>query len=140
MAHISSVLICERVLEEKDGSLSIVRIADRFTLHDVPDPMPENETPGIVFNMLVAVKSVGEPPVDHSVSMALTFPSGKVKAIGTYERPPIKTGETGFNVIARITLELDGEGIYWFEATLDKVGQSVRVPVQIVYERQSRKQ
>ena len=74
---LASALFCERVLQEKDGVLSVIRIIDRFTHTaagpDAPDKMPPFK---IQISILIAFKS-GDFKGKREVKIKPNTPSGK---------------------------------------------------------------
>jgi hypothetical protein len=55
---IVAACLCEKVLRESDGVLSLIRIVDQFTV-SVPPEMPKHVSPAIVLNLVVALKANG---------------------------------------------------------------------------------
>ncbi len=131
--YLSAALLCELVIEDRQGSLSAIRIVDRYEVRaigpDVPDNMPElNER--WRGNLLISFKS-GQARGRHEVRIRPESPSGM--RLPEIAHPVIFEGdERGYNLIAPLGLRLDQEGLYWFDILMD--GRLVtRVPLRIVY-------
>src|SRR5438045_1718348 len=107
---IASVL-CNHVMEEKDGSLSIIRLTDRVTL---PKPAPEVKNPGLKMAALFAIR--GDEVGDHILEAEVRKPSGKSGPRGepiSFRIEKVGNGYLGLNVNTAVVLELEEEGMYW---------------------------
>src|ERR1044071_6216068 len=85
--------ICEKLVKEKDNLLSVVRIADSFTVREL---LPANSTQsesGVDVTVLVALKS-GDLVGDYEVRLQLRYPSGHTKDLPPFPMP-LKGGHNG---------------------------------------------
>lgn len=129
---LSAALICEKVLEEKDGMKSAVRIIDRVTRTVVaPSPPEEMEPFDYEATLLIRLKS-GWARGSYPVRVDLVKPSG--------ERPvPIQhtvyfEGEEdrGVDIVANMRIRFDQTGIYWFRIYLtDRL--LTQIPLRVIY-------
>jgi hypothetical protein len=128
--HLAAALICETVLREQDGVMSLIRVIDRITLtpdKDAPDEMPP---------LNIAVKAVVQLKSDrakgkHTLSLRLQKPNGQY--LETVNVPVFFEGEDrGYNVITDIKLTADFEGLYWIDVAIDGT-VITRMPLRIVY-------
>jgi hypothetical protein len=131
--HIAMAVFCERVLDEKDGVLSVIRIVDRFTITvrgpGVPSEMPAGQ---INVTLVVGLRS-GNAKGRHSLSIWPELPSGE-RATKT-EMPVFFEGEErGVNAVLQIVMPITQEGLYWFDLILDENQYLTRVPLRIVYQ------
>lgn len=117
-----AALVCEQVLEEKDGVLSATRIIDRFFLDQ---PVPPGAERGVQFHYLVILKR-GTAAItggEHEASVMLRFPSGQREGttIGALKVPwPAEEGEDqGLNLNMTLQLPLPAEGLYWIDLLFD---------------------
>ena len=131
---LASALICERVLDEKDSVLSLVRVVDRVVQQaigtEVPSEMPPLQLQGM--RLVIMLKSGGARG-RHAVKIRPEAPSGQ--HLPLIEIPVHLEGENrGVNLILNLDLVLEQEGVYWFDVILDD-GPDVltRVPLQAVY-------
>jgi len=76
--YLAAALMCERVLEEKDQVLSIIRVVDIFYVQPFPRDLPKEAQAVAPFvAVLCFKKSFAETsPVKHTVSLVLHGPSG----------------------------------------------------------------
>ena len=127
-AWITAALFCQNILNEKDESISLIRLPDRFFL--APDFAPkEGELPAVQLSMLVAIR--GTEAGIHLLAIDSVTPSGKTTQGMAGARIELKSPEHSFNLMIKSTIALvEGPGLYWFEVSLDKE-LCVRVPLQI---------
>jgi len=76
----ASIVICERVLNEVDGVLSAIRIADLFFFSIHPQiPIEQQAVP---ISAVVSVRVLEIDDLDHSVQLKLIRPNGEESAVG----------------------------------------------------------
>jgi uncharacterized protein DUF6941 len=132
--------ICERVLQETDRALTMVRLIDVVTV-------ASNAPPGVLASViaeqgapvqatLALVFKGGAADATHEVRVIAHSPSGAV-----HEFPPVSAAFSttipdsvpGGNVIVSLSMSVKNEGTYWFEVLLD--GKSLTaVPLRIVFQ------
>jgi hypothetical protein len=134
--------VCERVLQEQDGVLSLIRVVDRLMLGATgPEPPDEMPKMPVNFTLLVALKG-GAARGRFQVRLTLEAPSGE-RMPTEATLPVLFEGEDrGVNLVVPVGLELDQEGVYWFDVWLGpRYGQPeellTRVPLRIVYQPQT---
>lgn len=126
---LAAALICEKVLQEGDGVLTVMRIVDIFTIAPPPVPLPAGGIQGIELTVLLSLKS-GDVRGKSEIAMKLRFPSGRVEEVGKW--PIVLNGEGhGANVIAKVTLGVTEFGLHWFDVSWE--GQAMTsVPLKLV--------
>jgi hypothetical protein len=131
---VKAALFCEKMLQEKDGVASLIRIVDRVTQRAVGPVTPAAVVPfnyGITF---VAMLTPGDARGRADFTVDMTPPSGvgtKQVANGTVHFE----GETrGVNITAQMNLQLQQEGIYWFDIKVDGAVLT-RMALELRYER-----
>jgi len=129
LPYITAALLCEKVLEEKNGTLSIIHIADKLNYRI--EGLPEGFKPAIALTGLIALKS-GPVVGDHTVKITVERPGGERKEVASI---PFKLlgKDQGQNVILNITLGIEQEGVYWFDVFFDE-DLLTRMPLMIVQE------
>jgi hypothetical protein len=130
--YLSAALVCEKVLEERNGVKSVIRIIDRVT-HQAVGPNPPQEM----------------VPFDYEMAMLIRFKSGRAR--GTYpleiqlikpsgeSAPPMRRNilfegedDRGLDIVVNMKLKFDQIGIYWFNIDLNNVNIT-RLPFRVVY-------
>ena len=139
----ASVLICERVLQEKDGVLTLVRVADLF--HALP-PKSEADYSIVEMRLVITCKFPTSDLSEHLVEVKLKRPDGNVLSanlstngspfrinLGILPIPPIEGVPRGFTIalpwgvkalltgLHEVMLLTDGEHVasYFFMLLLD---------------------
>jgi hypothetical protein len=128
---LQTAVFCEKVLQEKDGVLSAIRIVDQFTVSSSVEGTPELM-----------------PSINIAASLLITFKSGDIKGKWELKVKPVtpsgqelpgfigpvmfEGGHRGANVIIQYVLPAKEEGTYWFDVMLnDKL--ITKMPLKIVY-------
>ena len=137
---------CEKVLQEKDGTLSAVRIIDRMTINLIANPA-FSLPPGTLQSPPTKL-----PPLSLSVSLLIMFKSGDIRGsypirvVGinpsqreffTFENNALFEGEDrGVNLVLNINFVVQEEGIHWFNVYFsEEKTPRTRIPLRIVYQR-----
>lgn len=123
--------LCERVLEEKDNVLSLIRVIDRLIITaegiDVPKELPPGQTP--IIALMSWVNGLG----NYEAKIRVEMPDGN-----SIESPTLPfyldSLDKVQNHIVRMMLPMKRAGVYWFNFLLgDKVKN--RVPLRVIYQR-----
>lgn len=130
---LQAAIFCEKVLQEKDGVLSAIRLVDRFTLSSsaegVPDLMPAIN---IGISILIAFKSGGAKG-KWELKVKPVAPSGQ--ELPGFVGPVLFEGEErGASVVIQYGLAAKEEGIYWFDVILNNE-LITKMPLRIIYEK-----
>ena len=128
--YLAIAVLCEKVLDEKDGVLSAIRIIDRmvFSGHGADAPL---EMPPIPVNIkaLISFKS-GQAKGEYVVKIKSNDPEKLEVSM------PIKLegDERGANVIVNLGFTAKKEGLFWFDVFLsDQL--ITRIPLRLIYQR-----
>ena len=130
---LQAAVFCEKVLQEKDGVVSAIRLVDRFTLSSsvegAPDLMPALN---FSISILIALKS-GDARGKWELKVKPFSPSGQ--ELPGFVGPVLFEGEDrGASVVIQYGLAATEEGIYWFDVMLnDKL--ITKMPLRIIYEK-----
>lgn len=133
--YLVAALLCEKVLEEKNGTKSVIRIVDRVT-RTATGPNPPMEM----------------MPFEHEFSMLVRFKAGDARGPMTLQIEPVKpSSETlhsmigtvnfegeedrGIDVVVNFKVRMEQAGVYWFNVYLNGV-RVTRAPLRVVYIRQ----
>lgn len=136
--YLQLACLCEKVLTDSDGVLSLIRVVDQITQTttgiDVPDQMP----PFVVTDLkLVISLKAGKARGRYAVKIRPEDPSG-------IQLPPFETpvqlspGNRGVNIITDLQFAVQHEGVYWFDI-LFAPGAGVedwllsRIPLEVQY-------
>lgn len=143
---VAGAFFCERVIQEQDGVLTIVRIIDTLYIHQVVKlaaPVPVQPPVGFPtqsvqsgLHLVVLLKS-GDYRGQGVLNLRGLKPSGEpLKARTPTEIPvELKGGHYGANVVINLGMPFELSGIYWFELYFD--GHVLtRMPLSVVVSEQ----
>lgn len=131
--YVSAALLCEKVLQEKDGTLSIIRIADKLTYHPIGDAAKDIK-PIHQMQGLVALKS-GPVTGEHILRIVGEMPSGRRKEL-IASSISLLGKDQGQNLILNLALGLEEDGLHWFDVIFDDEVLT-RIPLLIMRSEES---
>ena len=127
-------MVCETVIEGKDGVLSLVKVIDRVILTAAPGA--PNKMPPVTRNFWLVLMFVSGPLRGMAnVNVTLQDPLGLRKAMHG-QRVLFEGEDRGVNLAFQVTMEFVEEGLYWFDISVDDEPVT-RTPFRIVYSRVS---
>lgn len=131
--YVQAACFCDSVIEDKSGTLSLIRIIDTLTStrrgEDPPLDMPElNAT----ITMVLMLKS-GMARGRGEISIKIEEPSG-IKSDGPSMSVQFSGEEKGHNHVTNLNLTFKQEGVYWFWIYLDDT-LLTKMPFKIAYNR-----
>lgn len=136
--YVSAAFLCEKALQDKDGSLSAIRIVDTYFIN-IPKDIPSDVIPALELTLLVSLKKASLSPVpeSHEVSLRLHAPSGEFAPLSTTKFPFVLTEiGSGHNLIMNLRLPAKEFGLFWFDVNVD--GELVtRIPFKLLPQNQS---
>jgi hypothetical protein len=132
--HVQVATFCEKVLQEQDGVLSVIRAIDRIMLSasaaaGAPAELPEG---GILPATLLIALKAGDAQGRHPITVRAHQPSGAYLPDQTFDAM-FERDERGVNLVLNMGLPAI-EGLYWFEVLVND-SLLTRVPLRIMYQR-----
>jgi len=130
LPYVTVAVLCEKVLQEKDESLSIMRMVDKLQYRvDVSPGLPKDIKPIVYIQGLVSVKS-GPATGEHVIRVVIERPKGDRKEIFSH---PVKLlgGDQGQNIILNLGLGVEQDGLYWFDIVFDE-DVLTRIPLMVI--------
>jgi hypothetical protein len=125
--------LCEQVIEEKTGVLSLIRMIDTIThteaRPDAPIDMPAFTYPMKMVLMLKSGRSRGR----YELKIVPELPSGEIKSPFSHSIQ-MEGEERGANNIINLLFTFTMEGLYWFNIYLDD-SLITRIPMRTKYNR-----
>jgi hypothetical protein len=130
--YVQLATFCDRVLQEQDGVLSIIRMVDRINVSaqgtDAPAELPDSR----VKTTLVVILKSDDARGRHELKIRVNLPSGQ-----TAEEQKLDVifdgDERGVNLILEMEFAVI-EGLYWFDVLLNEQ-LLTRVPLRVSYQR-----
>jgi hypothetical protein len=131
---LSLAVICERVLQEPDGVLSLIRVVDRFYVRGKEKDMPMTRIEG---SLVIGMKS-GFCRGKYYITIRANTPSDET--LPAQEFPVLFEGDDrGIGLVAPFKLDVKEEGLYWFDVLLQE--QIItRILMRVVYQPTARTQ
>jgi hypothetical protein len=128
-----AAVMCEKVLTDKDGAISMIRAVDKITATATGPVVPEQMPPTQVNLSLVIMLKAGEARGRFMVKIRPEAPGG-VRLAET-ELPVSFPGapDAGANLIVNFGLVAAHEGLYWIDILLDDQ-LLTRSPLRIEYQ------
>jgi len=129
-----SALLCEKILEEKDGIKTAVRIIDQINRgamgveQSPPSVMPSFDYP---IGLLIRLKA-GAARGMYQVNVRIVKPSNE--SAGEINHPVHLPGpdDSGIDIVLNAALSIDQVGTWWFDISVN--GERwTRVPLRVVY-------
>ena len=131
--YIQMAGICEQVIVDKTGALSLIRIIDTIT-HTEARPDAPTEMPPVTYPMkMVIMLKAGRARGRHELKIVPQLPSGETKT-PLIRSVQMEGEERGFNNIINMLFTFTMEGLYWFNIYLDD-SLLTRIPLRIKYNR-----
>jgi hypothetical protein len=131
--YIQMAGLCEQVIEDKTGVLSLIRIIDTIT-HTESRPDAPVDMPPVTYpmKMVIMLKS-GRARGRHELKITPELPSGEVKSSLT-RSIQLEGEERGTNNVINMLFTFPIEGLYWFNIYLDD-SLLTRIPMRVKYNR-----
>lgn len=130
--YLSAAVLCEKVLEEKDGVKSAIRIIDRV-IHTVVGPKPPETMEPFDYEVTLFVRlKSGDQRGPLPLRITLVKPSGENPP--SLEQTVVFEGEEdrGVDVVGKMRIKFDVPGIYWFQIYLKDVFLT-KIPLRVIY-------
>lgn len=124
-------VLCEKVLQERDGVVSLIRIVDRFTVTKA-GPEPPQEMPEYDAHLYVVMIFSGGLG-NFEAQLRIVHPDGKETLTPTMPFF-VDSLERGHQIVGDLHITFKKEGLYYIEFMLDNdvVG---RTPFRVIYQR-----
>jgi hypothetical protein len=128
-----SVTLWENVIEERDGTLTAIRLIDQLNIDVPPSVGPDVETVLVPKSLaiLVTIRD-GEPNRAYEINIRLRSPDGRTLTFEPAGRVIAGGSVNGANFIARTSFGSQLEGLYHFDIALGGDFMT-SVPLRVAY-------
>lgn len=134
---LKAALLCDQVIEGKDGVLTLVRVIDRLIVTAAAagaGAAIPREMPGMPHQMWLVLMFVsGRARGSEEIEIVMERPDGAADSIFT-TTAYFEGEDKGANIVVQLQQEFRAEGLYWFKILLEKE-QITRVPFRVIYQR-----
>ncbi len=115
--YVQAALLCERVVQESGGRVTIVRLIDRVV---TPAAAHLAQTPPTIVSChAVIILKTGSRPGNYKLRLLLKSPSSRPLREFSLDICLPNEEDQGVNVVMPIQFTANEEGVYWFEVRLD---------------------
>ncbi len=139
--HVQLAVFCEKVLEEKSGTISVVRVIDTWLTTATGPSAPAKMEP-IALNVTYLLSLMaGAARGRHTITLELEEPSGLSRPLSQFDAN-FSGPNMGINLIVNTPLICELEGVYWMNALIGFPGEQPnillsRTPLTVRYQRQA---
>lgn len=117
--YVQAACFCDLVLEDKSGSLSLVRIIDKLT-HVAQGPNPPDQMPPVPYLLKLALMlKNGQARGRHNLRVVPELPSGETEDPLTLTAHFEGDDDNGQNAVINLAFTFKLEGLHWFKVYLD---------------------
>jgi len=133
--YLTLAALCERALQEADGTLSLIRLIDRVQINLAATTAPGvamptiPAAPAIPLTFAVALKS-GDFSGSQMLLVRIETPSG-FKVPDYRQKVTFEGEDRGATIVIPMQFPAQDEGVYWFVVELGDVVMT-RVPLRII--------
>jgi|ERR1022692_936185 hypothetical protein len=126
--------LCDQVLQEKDGVISLIRIVDKVTSTDVDTATPDQMPPMLVsLTMVVQLRSGAEGGGRHTLTLRPVDPTGAMVAQTELPVEFAEAPSAAVTMLVKVGLMLKLTGLHWIDVLLD--GELLtRSPLEVLYQ------
>jgi hypothetical protein len=115
--HIAAAMLCDRVLQEKDGVLSLIRMVDRFVR---PRPTPQIPPQPIQVNLVISLKAGGVTTGSYKIKLRVFKPNTTAPAAEMEPEAFFEGGEDrGVNIVVPFLMLAEEDGVYWIDVLFE---------------------
>jgi hypothetical protein len=139
--YLTMAVICEKVLVEQGGGLSVIRLTDTLN-QSAEGPEPPQDMPPFIAEGLtmIVVLRAGEAKGRFGVKIRPEAPGGF--QLPSFEQTiQLMPGPWGASVLLPLKLAITAEGVFWFDIFLTGPAMDeqllTRVPLEVIYSRQA---
>jgi len=130
--YVTAALLCENVIEDRDGALSVIRVIDVVNVN-IPPGLTRHHLASaqMSFTVTMLISLIpGHMRGKKHLSIILTRPSQE-QSPSEYALPVVfEGGDRRVNLVLPINVQVKEEGLHWFDIQLD--GQFItRIPLTI---------
>lgn len=117
--YVQAALLCERVVQESGGRVTIVRLLDRVVVRTGVTANQAQILPTTVSCHAVVILKTGSRPGKFKLRLLLTSPSKKPLREFSVDIDLPAEEDQGVNIVMPIKFSATEEGVYWFEVRLN---------------------
>lgn len=138
--HLQAAFICEKILTERDGVPSYIRVIERFTV-PIPPKLPSGVhlPPGIEFNstiqfqLVVMLKAGTLSSGSYNMKISLNSPNGTALPPNIFQVFFNGSEDNGVAVVSPVAMPSPEAGLYWFDVYFEEE-LITRIPMRVLHQ------
>lgn len=135
--YLAAAVLCEKVLHEQDGVISLIRVVDRVIQTAVGPEAPDDMPPMPVNLQAVIVVKSGDARGRYPIRLSVESPSGLDTGQEAVLHVLLEGEDRGVNVVANFGFIATQEGLYWIDVRFGEQDLLLtRIPLRVVYQAQ----
>jgi len=138
--HLVGAFLCEKVLYERDGVPTFVRVVERFNMPVLPQLPPGVQPPPGMFPsttiqlfLVIMVKAGSLGGGKHNMKVALNLPSGSQMFSIPFQVFFNGGDDNGVMTVSPIVIPNPEEGLYWFDVYFEEMLMT-RIPMRVLHQ------
>lgn len=121
--QLAAAFLCEKVLQEKDGVMSAIRIVDTFWIQKPPGPQPPQAIPVVAVTLFLAFKAAGAKGAFQLKVRLVGLPNDLTPTIAPEPTVPMNFSgeqeEQGANFVMNFAVPVREFRLYYFEVLVN---------------------
>lgn len=131
--HLVSAVICEKVLEEKDGVKTAVRMVDRFTQTMSTTGSGSETVPPLERDLMLLIRfKKGEAGDKHELKLDMINPDGTSSGQMSHTLVFEGGADRGIDLVSHLSIRFDRDGVYWIDVYVDEI-RVTRIPMRTIF-------
>jgi hypothetical protein len=139
--HVAAAFLCEKILTERDGVSSFVRVVERFTIPIMPKLPPgvqfppglQIPAPAIQFTLVIMLKAGDLGTGKYNMKITMVKPDGtelQSQALSVFFNG---SDENGVAILSPMVIPNPEEGLHWFDVYFED-SRLTRIPMRVLYQ------
>jgi hypothetical protein len=139
--HLAAAFLCEKVLQERDGVPSFIRVVDRFNV-PIPPKLPQGvslppgvqiQPPVIQVYLVVMLKAGTIGSGKYNIRARLNKPDGSLQQDNTLPAFLSGSEDNGLALINQMVIVGPDEGLHWIDIYFEN-SLLTRIPMRVLHQ------
>jgi hypothetical protein len=139
--HLSAAFLCEKVLHERDGVPSFIRIVERFTVPTAPKLPPGVQLPAglqigqptIQIFLVIGIKAGSMGTGKYNMRAKIYKPDGTETQTNPFSVFLNGTDDNGALVVSPLVIVGPDEGLFWIDVYFEE-SLLTRIPMRVLHQ------
>jgi hypothetical protein len=133
--HLAAAFLCEKVLYERDGVPSFIRIVERFFMPVLPKLPPgmQIQPPVLQLTLVLSLKAGSMPGGKYNVTVKLQKPDGSQMQDNALSVFFNGSDDNGVLIGMPMAIVAPDEGLYWFDIYFEE-SLMTRIPMRVLHQ------